>query len=178
MTDPKKHHYYPHLSEVVKRNVRTLLEVRRQMEKNKSMQDRFADSITAFAGSMVFVYIHVGWFLGWILWNLGFLGLPTFDPYPFGLLTMVVSLEAIFLATFVLISQNRMAVVADQRADLDLHVNLLAEYEVTKLLKIIDAIAAHQHIPVRDPEVKELEISVRPEDLLQEMEKEHERLRG
>lgn len=176
--DPKHHHYYPHLSEVVKRNVRTLLEVRRQMERKKSMQDRFSDAITAFVGSMEFVYMHIAWFFLWIVWNMGFFALPVFDPYPFGLLTMIVSLEAIFLSTFVLISQNRMSVMADQRADLDLHVNLLAEYEVTKMLRIIDAMAAHQHVPVRDPELKDLEVSIRPEELLQELEKEHERLEG
>lgn len=168
------HHYYPHLSEVVKRNIRTLLEVRRQMERKKSMQDRFADEMTAFFGSMTFVYVHIVWFGVWVLWNFGLLGLPAFDPYPFGLLTMVVSLEAIFLSTFVLISQNRISAMSDQRADLDLHVNLLAEYEVTKILKILDALAKHQHVPIHDSEVKDLERTVRPEELLQELEKEHE----
>lgn len=170
------HSHSPHLSEVVKRNIRTLLEVRRQMERRKSMQDRVADDVTSFCGSMTFVYLHAAWFGGWVLWNMGWLGLPPFDPYPFGLLTMTVSLEAIFLSTFVLISQNRISAMADQRADLDLHVNLLAEYEVTKILTILDTLAKQQHHPVRDPELKDLEIDVRPEDLLQELEKEHEAL--
>lgn len=176
MPEPKHRHYYPHLSEVVKRNIRTLLEVRKQMERQKSMQDRFADAITAFSGSMMFLYMHVAWFVVWIAWNTGFLGLTPFDPFPFGLLTMIVSLEAIFLSTFVLVSQNRMAAMADQRSDLDLHVNLLAEYEITKMLRIVDAIAKHLDVPIRDPEVKQLEVSIKPEELLQELEKEHQNI--
>lgn len=176
MNDTLHHQENHHLSAVVKRNIRTLLEVRRQMERKKNMQDRFADDMTAFFGSMRFVYAHVAWFGVWIVWNFGLLGLPVFDPYPFGLLTMMVSLEAIFLSTFVLISQNRIAAMADQRADLDLHVNLLAEYEVTKILKILDKMAKHQNIDIHDPEVKALEREVRPEELLQELEKEHEEM--
>ncbi len=176
MADASTHKYYPHLSEVVKRNIRTLLEVRRQLERKKSMQDRVADGITAFSGSMLFCYLHLLWFGVWVVWNTGLIGLAPFDPYPFGFLTMIVSLEAIFLSTFVLISQNRMSQMADQRADLDLHVNLLAEYEVTKLLKIVDAMAKHAHVPIHDPEMKDLEAQVAPEELLQELEREHERL--
>ncbi len=168
----KHHYYYPHLSEVVKRNIRTLLEVRHQIESSRSLQDKFADLITGFSGSMTFVFLHMLWFVVWLVWNLGGLqsyGLLPFDPYPFGLLTMIVSLEAIFLSTFVLVSQNRMGAIADQRADLDLHVNLLAEYEVTKLLRIVDEIARHQKVAIRDPELKDLETEVRPEMLLQEL---------
>lgn len=169
---------HSHLSAIVKRNIRTLLEVRRQLERRKSMQDRFADEMTDFFGSMRFVYVHVVWFGIWIAWNLGFLGLAPFDPYPFGLLTMVVSLEAIFLSTFVLISQNRISSISDQRADLDLHVNLLAEYEITKIVKILDALAKHHGVVLHDPEIKDLELQVRPEELLQELEKEHEEMQG
>ena len=75
-------------------------------------QDRVADAITRFAGSMSFVYLHVGWFAVWIVLNAGLVGSAVvFDDFPFGLLTMIVSLEAIFLSTFVMISQNR----ADQK---------------------------------------------------------------
>ncbi len=87
-----------------------------------------ADRITTFAGSMKFVYIHLAWFGAWISLNVGLAGLGwEFDRFPFGLLTMVVSLEAIFLATFVMISQNRQGARADLRSELDFENNLRAE---------------------------------------------------
>jgi uncharacterized membrane protein len=91
-------------------------------------QDRTADKITNFAGSLNFVYIHSIWFGVWILLNIGlFGGAVTFDAYPFGLLTMIVSLEAIFLSTFVMVSQNRQAARADIRSELDFETNLRSE---------------------------------------------------
>jgi uncharacterized membrane protein len=90
-------------------------------------QDRAADGITAFAGSMNFVYIHSVWFVIWIALNVGIVGGAAFDKFPFGLLTMIVSLEAIFLATFVMVSQNRQALRSDIRSQLDFENNLRAE---------------------------------------------------
>jgi uncharacterized membrane protein len=91
-------------------------------------QDRIADRVTAFAGSLKFVYIHAVWFGIWILINVGILGAAlTFDAFPFGLLTMIVSLEAIFLSTFVMVSQNRQAERSDVRSQLDFETNLRAE---------------------------------------------------
>jgi uncharacterized membrane protein len=91
-------------------------------------QDRVTDAITAFAGSLSFVYLHVGWFGLWVLANVGLFGAGLeFDEYPFGLLTLVVSLEAIFLSTFVMISQNRQAARADVRSELDFETNLRSE---------------------------------------------------
>jgi uncharacterized membrane protein len=94
----------------------------------KSGQDRAADSVTQFAGSLNFVYIHGVWFAVWIMLNIGLFGTALkFDAYPFGLLTMIVSLEAIFLSTFVMVSQNRQAARAKLRADLDFEANLRSE---------------------------------------------------
>lgn len=94
----------------------------------RSTQDRVADAITAFAGTMLFVYIHALWFAVWIALNEGLLGRAgIFDPYPYGLLTMIVSLEAIFLSTFVMVSQNRQAARENVRADLDFETNLRSE---------------------------------------------------
>jgi len=91
-------------------------------------QDRVADQITAFAGSLNFVYLHSFWFGIWILFNVGLFGAALkFDKFPFGLLTMIVSLEAIFLSTFVMVSQNRQAARADVRSELDFETNLRAE---------------------------------------------------
>jgi uncharacterized membrane protein len=91
-------------------------------------QDRASDRITAFAGSLRFVYIHAAWFAVWIAVNVGALGAARkFDPFPFGLLTMIVSLEAIFLATFVMVTQNRQGRRADVRSDIDFETNLRSE---------------------------------------------------
>jgi uncharacterized membrane protein len=91
-------------------------------------ENRSADRITEFAGSMRFVYIHAVWFGIWVLLNIGLAGAGwEFDEFPFGLLTMIVSLEAIFLATFVMISQNRQSQRSDLRSEIDFETNLRAE---------------------------------------------------
>jgi uncharacterized membrane protein len=108
--------------------------------RERAVQARLADAITSFSGSMLFVYLHIGWFGVWLLVNTGRIGIPPFDPFPYGLLTMIVSLEAIFLSTFVLISQNRFSDESDRRAELDLQIGLLAEHELTRVLQMLDAI--------------------------------------
>ncbi len=84
--------------------MRTILRLRKKAARQRGIQDRIADFITAFSGSMPFLWLHVAWFVGWVVLNTGRLGIAPFDPFPYGLLTMMVSLEAIFLATFVLVS--------------------------------------------------------------------------
>ena len=171
------HRKQRHIAEAVERNIHTLLEIRRQMEMRKTTQERIADGIRVFSGSTMFVYFNAVWFLVWIAINLGWTPLRVFDPFPFGFLTMLVSLEAIFLSTFVLISQNRLSSISDQRSDLDLQINLLAEYEITKVLRIVDAIADHLELEVgADIELDELEIAVSPRTMLREMEKQASRL--
>ena|SRR5687768_5229706 len=103
----------------------------------RTITERFADALIRIASGSPFLLIHVAWFGIWISWNTGLLGLHVFDPYPFGLLTMVVSLEAIFLSIFVLIGQNREASVAELREELTLQVNLRMEAEVTKTLQLV-----------------------------------------
>ena len=105
------------LAAIIEQNIDAILELRTRALEARSLEERISDGITDFSGRMVFLYVHAVWFTVWIAVNLGVFGLKPFDPYPFGLLTMIVSLEAIFLATFVLISQNRMAAEADHRAD-------------------------------------------------------------
>ncbi|HEV8637305.1 MAG TPA: DUF1003 domain-containing protein [Chloroflexota bacterium] len=114
----------------------------------RSLQDRIAEAITDFAGSMRFVYLHTVWFGLWVAVNAGLLlavglGLTSFDPFPFGLLTLIVSLEAIFLSTFVMIAQNRLSAQADARAQADYEVNVRAEAEVAKLLALVQALVEH-----------------------------------
>ena len=162
----------PHLAEAVERNIKALREIRRQLDRKKTLHDRVADAITRFSGNLIFVYFHVFLFTIWILWNLGLIGSQPFDEYPFGLLTTLVSLEAIFLSTFVLVSQNRLSELSDRRADLELQIDLLAEYEITKILRLTDAIADHLGLTEgRDPELEQLKKEISPETVLREMEK-------
>lgn len=108
-----------------------------EMEIRSTAVERVADMIAAFSGSIPFLVINVMWFLGWIVWNV-LPAVPLFDPYPFGFLTMVVSLEAIFLSIFVLVSQNRQAAKDRLRSDAEYEVNLKAELEITQLHEKVD----------------------------------------
>ena len=160
----------PHLAPIVQRNIDTILELRQELRRSRTRADRLADTITCWSGSMLFVYVHVVWFAAWIVVNLHWTPVPPFDPYPFQLLTMIVSLEAIFLSTFVLISQNRQSAMDAQRNDLDLQVDLLSEYELTRVLALVDAIADHLGLEVsKDPELDELKRETPPEAVIQEM---------
>jgi uncharacterized membrane protein len=162
----------PQLSDVVERNIRKILKLRAQSALDRSFSERLADGITTFSGRLSFVYFHAVWFGAWLLLNTGWFGIKVFDPFPYGLLTMIVSLEAIFLSTFVLISQNRLSEESDRRADLDLHVGLLTEAELTRVLKMLHAI--HDKLGIENHELEELadlELPTNPEDVLAEIER-------
>lgn len=165
------------MAQVVERNIRALLERRRNEEKREGWQQRAADAITCFTGSMKFVYIHLVVYGLWIIINLGWIPfISRFDP-TFVVLAMVASVEAIFLSTFVLISQNRMAALADKRSDLDLQISLLAEHEVTHLLQLVTAMAGKMGVEEsQNPELKELTRDVQPEKVLDTMEESENRL--
>ncbi len=154
----------------LERNVRALSAQRREEERRKTAEARLADRITGFTGSMRFVYLHVLIYGAWIVENLGWAGLPRFDP-DFVKLAMVASVEAIFLATFVLISQNRMAALAERRAELDLQISLLAEHEITRILSLVKATAERMGVEgARDPDLPALEQDVRPEAVLAKLD--------
>jgi len=159
------------LSSALRRNIEALEERRRQEAAAAPAEARVAEAITRFTGSMRFVYVHLALYGAWIVVNLGAVpGVPEFDP-SFVVLAMVASVEAIFLSTFVLISQNRMAAAADKRADLDLHVSLLTEHELTKLVELVTALAEPAGIRANaDPEIKEIKKDVAPEAVLDEIE--------
>ena len=161
----------PGLSSVLERNIQILSQRRRQEEAQATIQDRLADAITHFTGSMFFVYLHLAFFGFWIIVNLnGIPGIPVWDP-SFVMLAMIASVEAIFLSTFVLISQNRMAAAADRRADLDLQISLLAEHEVTKLATLISAMAQHMGVKTEvDEELNEIQRDIAPEAVMDEIE--------
>ena len=158
------------MTHVVERNIKALLERRKEEAANKTWQDKVADSVTKFTGSMLFVLIHLALFGTWIIWNTGLIGLKPFDP-SFVVLAMFASVEAIFLSTFVLISQNRMATLADKRADLDLQVSLLSEHEITRIISLVTKMAQKMNIEdAYDPEMSELAKDVHPEKVLDSIE--------
>ena len=155
---------------VLERNISVLKDKRVQEENKAPLQDRIAHAITRFSGSMVFVYLHLAFVGGWTAINAGLIpGLTPFDP-TFVILATIASVEAIFLSTFVLISQNRAAAEADRRAELDLQTNLLSEHEITRLLSLTIAIAQHLGVDeAHDPSLKELEKHVAPEKVLDKL---------
>lgn len=158
------------IEDIVRENMSTLSQLRAQSLLKRSSQDKIADGITTWSGSIAFVWLHLVWFLGWIVVNVGWTPWHAFDPFPFGLLTMIVSLEAIFLSTFVLISQNRASKENEERANLDLQINLLTERELTKLICIVDAIA--EKIGAKDAidaEVKAMEHRITITEMIDEL---------
>jgi uncharacterized membrane protein len=117
----------------------------------RDFEDKLSDGITAFAGNMKFVYFHAVWFGLWIAAGLGAWGAGyRFDPFPFGLLTMIVSLEAIFLSTFVMISQNRASEKAEIRSQLDYETDLQAEREIAVIMRTLTRIAEAQKVDIAD----------------------------
>lgn len=130
----------------VVRNVQAIADMEAAASAERKPLDRLSDRVSDFAGSSWFLVIHVVWFAGWILVNT--LAARPIDPYPFTFLTFLVSLEAIFLTSFVLISQNHLEAQAHRRAALDLQINLLAERELTGVLRVVTDIAAHLGVPL------------------------------
>jgi uncharacterized membrane protein len=160
------------LSDVIVRNIESHARLRSEDLSRRTTQERIADAITSSSGRMSFVYLHTVWFGLWVLLNAGWFGIHPFDPFPYGLLTMIVSLEAIFLSAFVLISQNRSGARADMRTDLALHVVLLTEHEVTRALQMLEAIQERLGV-AHDPgsDLAQLEMETKPEDILAEIQR-------
>jgi uncharacterized membrane protein len=155
------------LSGTLRENIATLAERERDDRARAPLSERLANRITAFTGSMTFVAVHVVIVGLWIAVNLGWVpGAPRFDP-SFVVLAMAASVEAIFLSTFVLISQNRMAVLDDRRSDLDLHITLLTEHELTELVGLVHRIAAKLDVPVDQEELGEIEQDVQAIEVLE-----------
>jgi uncharacterized membrane protein len=159
------------LNSSLKRNIEALRRRRSDEEAKAGAEQRLAQAITRFSGSMRFVYFHFLVYGAWILANLGWLpGVRPWDP-TFVVLAMVASVEAIFLSTFILITQNRMAAAADRRAELDVQISLLAEAEITKLVELVSEIAAQMEVPVAEQQdIEEMKQLVQPEAVLDAIE--------
>lgn len=163
------------LAPVLDRNIDALRRRRIREERAASWQERVADGITRFSGSMLFVYIHLVVFGFWIIANLHWLpAVPAWDE-SFVVLAMIASVEAIFLSTFVLITQNRMAAAADKRADLDLQISLLTEHELTKIATLLSDMARQMGIRTEvEGELEEVKRDVAPDPVLDKIEQ-HQR---
>lgn len=163
--------------DVTRENIEAMRRLEEAQMAQRTTADRIAAVIAKFCGSMTFVWIHVAIFAVWIGYNT----LPwfkAFDPYPFTFLTLVVSLEAIFLSTFILISQNYELRITDTRNRLDLQINLLAEQENTKILQVLEKIAKKVGASVDDdPQIRALEEATRPEALVQQIEEAYSQTR-
>jgi uncharacterized membrane protein len=155
---------------VLDRNIHAIINSRKAEEKKIGWQDRIAQRITGFVGTLRFVFLHLFVFGCWISANLGPVRALRFDPN-FSVLDILVSIEAIFLSTFVLINQNRMAKLDARRADLDLQVSLLAEHEITHLVTLVTAIASKMNLEhAKNPVLDELKQEIKPEQILAEIE--------
>src|SRR6185295_16943258 len=142
------------------RNVRTIGEYEERALASRSPGERLGDAAARIIGTTAFAILHLIWFGAWILLNVGIVqGFTPFDPFPFSLLTLVVSLEAIFLSLVLVISQNRITRQAERRAHLDLQINLLAEEESSKTLQLLARIAERlgiEHLDVEKDEIARL----------------------
>ncbi|MCE5260070.1 MAG: DUF1003 domain-containing protein [Chloroflexi bacterium] len=166
----------PALANVMERNINTIIALRAKDDRNRKWYDRLADAITNFSGRIVFLVIHIILFASWFIINSGWLGNVPFDPYPYNMLVTVVSLEAICLSIFVLITQRRSSAEAERRADLALQIGLLTEHELTHVLQMLDAIQDRMDIDNNeDRELIDLEMETRPEDVLAEIDRVRQR---
>ena len=154
-------------------SIRAICELERLALQRRTPSERFSDFVVAQAGSVWSITLHGIWFAVWILWNIGKIpGARIFDPFPFAALTTIVSLEAIFLALFILMSQNRSSRHSDERAHLDLQINLMAERESTKMLQLLRALCIYHGLPeAADRELPQMIEQTEPAQIARELEK-------
>ena len=159
------------VSDITRENIAAMRRFEELAKAKRTFADKAADAVAKFCGHMRFVYIHIALFAAWILWNT-LPGFHHFDPYPFTFLVLCVSLEAIFLSSFILISQNYEMRLTERRAQLDLQINLLSEQENTKMLQLLERIACKVGvIDAPDAEIEALAQATRPDKLAQQIER-------
>jgi uncharacterized membrane protein len=152
------------------RNIREICELEEKALARRTLSARIRDVIATQAGRMWFIIFHVVWFAVWLVLNMKPKGAMTFDPFPFSLLTTIVSLESIFLSLFILMSQNRSSIQADQRNHLDLQINLLSEDENTKMLQMLQALCEHHRLAIgSDPEITAMTKRTEVKELMSEL---------
>ena len=162
------------VDQLTEQNVDAILRMEEAAKGERTRSDLVAEAIASFCGSMVFVWVHVVWFGFWVVINL-VPGIPHIDPFPFTFLTLVVSLEAIFLSTFILISQNHDTRISERRNHLDLQINLLSEQENTQMILMLRAIAEKIGADVsNDVHLTALSEKTKPEKLAKQIERRDE----
>ena len=159
------------LESLVQKNIDAIKRIEEASVSQRKRSDVISDAIAGFCGSTAFIYVHLVWFGGWLVWNTLGAKSGRFDPPPFNGLTLVVSLEAIFLSTFILVSQNRQQKTADHRNHLDLQVNLLAEQETSLIIGMLKKVMDRLEIPLDDEMITSLEATTDPEKLASQIEK-------
>ena len=162
------------VEELTEQNIEKVAKLEQSARAQRTSADRISELIANFCGSMTFVWVHVIWFGGWMLANL-LPGVRHVDPFPFTFLTLIVSLEAIFLSTFILISQNLETRISERRSHLDLQLNMLSEQENTKMITILRAIAEKVGADLsHDPHLEALSEETLPEKLAEQIEAKRE----
>ncbi len=156
------------LTKELKSNVAKVVDIEKSQKENRTRGERISVLIADFCGSMTFVWVHVFWFAAWVLLNSVF-SFHVFDPFPYTFLTLVVSLEAIFLSTFILISQNNETKLTERRNHLDLQINILTEQENTKMLEILELIAKKVGVAYDDPTTAALLEILEPQKLVEQI---------
>ena len=147
----------PQLDPITEKNIEASAELEKKSILNRTIGERAAETVTRIAGGVAFILAHMLWFAFWVAANQGLIpGVVPWDPFPFSFLTLVVSLEAIFLSLLVLMTQNRLTKDADKRAQLDLQINMLAEQESTATLKMLEKICQHLGVDYEADEEKQL----------------------
>lgn len=161
------------IAEAAAERRRTIRSFKAKANEKRTVGDRFADFLTGYFGTISFLVLNAIFFTVWIVWNTGMVPMfPPIDPFPFGLLTMVVSLEAIFLAIIVLISQNREARTAELREEVELYINTYAENEITKVIYLLTLLLKKSKIDIsEDLDLKEMLESMDSERIEKELEK-------
>jgi uncharacterized membrane protein len=167
----------PHLPvtalDPTKNNVEAIARLESEALLSRSLGERVSDAVVKFIGTASFVAVHLAWFGVWVVVNFGWIPtVPVFDPFPFGILTLIVSAEGVLLAIFILVSQNRMTRQADRRAHLDLQVNMLAEQELTLMLQMQEQLCHRLGVDVRAErqEAQHLMEHTNVEDIVQSIE--------
>lgn len=152
---------------------RVIESIEARLNERRTVSEKFSDGLVKLFGSMWFVFLNFVFFIIWILANINLIpGIETFDPFPFVFLTMLVSLEAIFLSVFVLISQNRESRISDLREEIDLQVNMIAEKEITKIITLISYLMKHLNVPYeKDPELRRMMEPLDTEEIREELER-------
>lgn len=153
---------------------RVIQTIEARLNERRIFSEKLADGLVRWFGSINFIILNFVAFLVWIALNLDLIpGIKPFDPFPFILLTMVVSLEAIFLSVFVLLSQNRESRISDLREEIDLQINMIAEQEITKIIRLLAYLMKHLNVPYeRDPELKRMMKPLDTEEIRRQLEKE------